>query len=155
MQLFQKRIHPFIWLILFVFTFAISSVSAAEKAGGAATEIQKPSHYLVATYFHNTFRCPTCHMIEEQSAAAIQKNFANELKNGTLVWRVINVDEPENKHYIQEYRMYTKHLIISEVKDGKEVRWKDLPDVWTFVRNQEKFEQYVTAEIKDWLKGLS
>ena len=152
MQLFQKRIYLFIWLILFMLAFIIPSVSAAEKAEGAATEIQKPSHYLVATYFHNTFRCPTCKKIEAFSAEAINNNFENELKNGTLVWRVINVDEPENEHFTKDYQLYSKHLIISEMKDGKEVRWKDLEKVWTNVRNEEKFEQYVTSEIKDWMK---
>ena len=153
MQFIQKRTYLFIWLFLFMLAFIIPIVSAAEKAQGAATEIQKPSHYLVATYFHNTFRCPTCHQIEEQSAEAIRDNFASELKNGTLVWRVINVDDPENQHYTKDYKLYTKHLIISEVKDGKEVRWKDLQNVWMLVHNQEKFEQYVVSEIKDWMKG--
>jgi hypothetical protein len=43
-------------------------------------------------------------------------------------------------------------LIVSEIKTGKEVRWKDLKDVWTLVNNDEKFENYVRTEISDWLK---
>jgi hypothetical protein len=146
--------YLFICLFFFVLAFIIPTVYAAEKTEGAATDTPKPSHYLVATYFHNTMRCPTCHKIENYSAESIQNNFAEELKNGTLVWRVINVDEPENNHYAKDYNLFTKHLIISEVKDGKEARWKDLPEVWTYVRNEEKFEQYVVSEIKDWMKGL-
>jgi hypothetical protein len=152
MHLILKRSYLFIWLIFIMLTSIVPIASAAEEAIGAATEIPKPSHYLVATYFHNTMRCPTCHKIENFSAEAVQNNFAEELKNGTLVWRVINVDEPENQHYTKDYKLYSKHLIISEVKDGKEARWKDLPDVWTYVRNEEKFEQYVVSEIKDWMK---
>jgi hypothetical protein len=152
MQFFQKQFNLFIWLIFFMFTCNIPIVPAAETVGGAATETPKPSHYFVATYFYTTMRCPTCHKIENYSAESIQNNFAEELKNGSLAWRVINVDEPENKHYIKDYNLYSKHLIISEFKDGKEARWKDLPDVWTYVRNEEKFEQYVTSEIKDWMK---
>jgi hypothetical protein len=154
MRLFQKQIYLFIRLIFFMLAFIIPNVSTAEKAEGATTETPKPSHYLVATYFHTTFRCPTCHKIENYSAEAIQNNFAEELKNGTLVWRVINVDEPENKHYTKDYNLFSKHLIISEIKDGKEIRWKDLEDVWTNVRSEEKFDQYVVSEIKDWMKGL-
>jgi hypothetical protein len=86
------------------------------------------------------------------SADAIRSNFSEALKNGTLVWRVINVDEPGNQHYNKDYQLYTKSLIISEVKDGKEIRWKNLEKVWTFVRDDQKFEQYVTSEIHDWLK---
>jgi hypothetical protein len=154
MFIYQKKLYLFLYLFLFILVFIIPTISAADKAEGAATETSKPSHYLVATYFHTTMRCPTCHKIENYSAEAIQNNFAEELKNGILVWRVINVDEPEYKHYTKDYNLYSKHLIISEVKDGKEIRWKDLEDVWTNVRNEEKFDQYVVSEIKDWMKGL-
>jgi hypothetical protein len=152
MKLIQKHMYSLVSFILVIFITAVPGVSAAEKAGDAAIKIQKPSQYLVATYFHNTFRCPTCHRIEELSSHVVKTSFADRLKTGSMVWRVINVDEPENKHYIQDYQLYSKHLIISEMKDGKEVRWKDLKGVWTYVRDDEKFENYVKTEINDWLK---
>ena len=151
MKLIQKQASIGFWLLLFMLALIISPV-AAEEAGEKATENPKPSHYLVATYFHNTFRCATCMHIEEYSAKAIKTNFADELKNGTLVWRVINLDEPENNHFNEDYKLYTKSLIISEINDGKEVRWKNLEKIWTHVRDEEKFEQYVKSEIQDWLK---
>jgi hypothetical protein len=152
MQLIQKRIARFVWLILLMAVSIMPTVAAAAQTGGTATEIPKPSHYVAATYFHNTFRCPTCHKIEELSAAAIRNNFANELKSGALLWRVINVDEPANQHYNTDYQLYTKSLIIAEIKDGKEVRWKNLEKVWTYVRDDAQFEHYVQSEIKDWIK---
>ncbi len=152
MEFFHKRFYLFFCLMLFICAFTLPAVSASENAEGAAKETPKPSHYLVATYFHTTMRCPTCHKIENYSAESIQNNFAEELKNGTLVWRAVNVDEPENQHFIKDYNLYSKHLIISEIKDGKEIRWKDLEKVWTNVRSEEKFEQYVVSEIKDWMK---
>lgn len=152
MRLIQKQNFFCICLIFLMSALFAPNVSAAGQAENAPAEIPKPSHYLVATYFHNTFRCPTCHKIEELSADAIRSNFSEALKNGTLVWRVINVDEPGNQHYNKDYQLYTKSLIISEVKDGKEIRWKNLEKVWTFVRDDQKFEQYVTSEIHDWLK---
>jgi len=152
MQLIQKRTSVFIWLFFFIFTLTATHVSAAKKVADTTKEIQKPARYLVVTYFHTTARCPTCHKIEELSDDAIKSNFGDELKSGTVVWQVINVDEPENKHYVQDYQLYSKHLIVSEIKDGQEVRWKDLKDIWTLVRNDEKFENYVKTEINDWLK---
>ena len=153
MQFVQKRTFVFIVMVCVLFAVAVSPVSAAEKTADKATEIQNPAQYLVVTYFHNTARCPTCHKIEELSDETIHLYFDQQLKSGKLVWRVINVDKPENKHFIQDYQLYSKHLIVSEVKDGKEVRWKDLKDIWTNVRDDEKFENYVKTEISDWLKG--
>ena len=147
MQWISKRIFVFTALIFFIYAFA-----AEDMAESTTKENQKPARYLVVTYFHTTFRCYTCHKIEEYANDAISSNFGNELKSGKLVWRIINVDEPENKHYIQDYRLYTKSLIVSEMRDGKEVRWKNLPKVWTLIRDKAKFDEYVKTDIKDWLR---
>ncbi len=149
MRFISKKSALCIFLISML-TFIFSAAAAAED--GPAADNQKPDHYMVATYFHNTVRCPTCHKIEELSAETIQNNFTEALKNGTLVWRVINVDESENQHYNQDYQLYTKSIIVSEVKDGKEIRWKNLDKIWTLVRDDQKFEEYVTSEVQDWLK---
>ena len=122
------------------------------KTETAKTEAPKPAHSIVVTYFHNTMRCPTCHKIEELSTQAIKFHFEKELSTGKLVFRVINVDEPANEHYNTDYQLYTKSLIVSEVRDGKEVRWKNLEKIWEFVRDEEQFDKYVHTEIADWLK---
>jgi hypothetical protein len=152
MQLIWKKASIFVWLMVFGFAFPFQGVFAEDAADSAATQIQKPFHYLVVTYFHTTLRCPTCHKIEEYSKDAVHFNFEDELKSGKLVWRVINVEEPEYKHFVKDYQLYSKHLIVSEIKDGKEVRWKDLKDVWRLVRDEVKFNDYVKTEINDWLK---
>lgn len=126
--------------------------TAGKTAQSTTNEIQPQPHHLVVTYFHTTSRCPTCYKIENSSGATIHSNFEDELQSGKLVWRVINVDKPLNKHFIKDYQLYSKHLIVSEVKDGKVVRWKDLKKIWMLVRNQNKFENYVKTEISDWLK---
>ena len=156
MQVIWKKTSVFICLMVFGFIFSLQGAVAQEPsenaAENAATEIQPASRHLVVTYFHTTFRCPTCHKIEELSTDAVKFNFGDESKSGKVVWRVINVEEPENKHFVDDYQLYSKHLIVSEMKDGKEARWKDLKDVWTHVRDDEKFESYVKTEISDWLK---
>jgi hypothetical protein len=151
MTWFHKHTYLFAWLFFFILFFA-NSIVFAEGINKPTTETPITAHYLVATYFYTTVRCPTCKNIEAYSAEAIQNNFSEELKNGSLVWRTVNTDEPENQHYSKDYQLYTKSLIISEVKDGKEVRWKNLEKIWTHIRDRQKFEQYVVSQINDWLK---
>jgi hypothetical protein len=151
MKQVKQHMLSLTFFILVLFVTALPGGSA-EEAGDAAAEIQKPAQYIVATYFYTTVRCPTCHKIEELSAQAVKLNFEEELKSGKVVWRVINVDEPENKHYNDDYQLYTKSLIISEMKDGKEIRWKNLEKIWVLVRDDEKFDAYVKDEMTDWLK---
>jgi hypothetical protein len=62
--------------------------------------------------FHSTSRCTTCRTIERYSKEAIDKYFVDELKNGILEFKPVNVDEPENRHYIQDYQLYTRSLVL-------------------------------------------
>jgi len=64
----------------------------------------------------------------------------------------VNVEEPENKHFIQDYQLVTRSLVLSLVSDGKEKKWKNLPDVWKLVRDKDKFFQYVKDEVEKLLK---
>lgn len=107
---------------------------------------------VVAYYFHGTFRCSTCRTIEQYSHDAIQTYFAKELGNGRLEFRPVNVEEPGNKHFIRDYRLVTRSLVLSLVSDGKETKWKNLPDVWKLVRDKDKFFQYVKDEVEIFLK---
>ena len=86
---------------------------------------------VIAYYFHGTFRCTTCRTIEKYSKEAIELYFAKEMKNGTLEFRPVNVEEPENRHYSQDYQLFSRALVLSLNKDGKEVKWKNLTEVWT------------------------
>lgn len=126
-------------------------VSAQETTPGAA-ETAKPDHYFVAYYFHTTFRCPACTKIEQWSEEAILTGYEEKLRNSTLQWHSINVDEPAHKHFINDYQLYTKTLILAEYKDGKQVRWKNLDQVWRLLRKKDKFIEYVRTEIDDWMK---
>jgi hypothetical protein len=146
-----KKSYIFICLMIFGSAFSLLGVFAQESAKSAANEIQPQPHHLVVTYFHTTFRCPTCYKIEEYSKDAVFFNFEDALKSGKVVWRVINVYEPANRHFIKDYQLYSKHLIVSEMKDGREVRWKDLKKVWYYVGDESRFNNYVKTEISNWL----
>lgn len=78
-----------------------------------AASPQPASHKVVAFYFHTNTRCSTCIKIEAYSHEAIEKGFPDELKNGTLELRVVNYEQPENRHFIQDYRLVSKSLILA------------------------------------------
>jgi hypothetical protein len=125
-----------------------------QKEEAPASQIAVTSHNakVIAYYLHGTFRCTTCRTIEQYSHDAIQTYFAKELGNGRLEFRPLNVEEPENKHFIQDYQLVTKSLVLSLVSDDKETKWKNLPDVWKLVGDKDKFFQYVKDEVEKFLK---
>lgn len=141
-----------------VYLLIIPAIMVIGRTGFCATPENTaikptPATTIVAYYFHTTFRCPTCHRIENWSHEAIQESFSDALKDGRLKWRVINIDEPQNRHFIKDYRLFTKSLVIVEEKNGRQVRWKNLNKVWEYVRDQGKFFNYVTSEIKAYLEN--
>ncbi len=107
---------------------------------------------IIAYYFHGNARCPTCHKMEQYTKEAIEENFKDELANGLLVVKTVNVEEKENEHFVNDYQLYTKALIISRVKNGKETQHKNLAKIWEYVRDKKKFFNYVTTEINNYLK---
>ena len=107
---------------------------------------------VVVYYFHGTFRCTTCRTIEKYSHDAIQQYFSKELGNGKLEFRPVNVDEPENHHFIKDYQLFSKSLVLSLVTDDKETKSKNLTDIWNLVSDKEKFFQYVKEEVEKFLK---
>jgi len=113
-----------------------------------------PQSKVVAYYFHGNFRCYTCYTMEQYSKEAIEANFKDALASGKLEFKVINVEERENEHFAQDYQLYTRSLVLSLVKDGKEVKSKNLTKIWEYVRNKQKFFDYVSEEIKNFLKEI-
>lgn len=106
---------------------------------------------IIAYYFHGTRRCTTCRNIEAYSKEAIETKFQKELESGKLEFHPINFDEEENQHFIKDYGLYTKSLIICDYEKGKQTKWKNLDKVWNHVRNKNDFLKYVQDEISAYL----
>jgi hypothetical protein len=126
---------------------ASSPASDSAKEGRHAPNSPK----VIAYYFHTTFRCSSCRKIEAYSHEAIESGFSKELKDGTLEWRVINVEESGNRHFVDDYRLFTKSLILVRLNNGKQKEWKNLMKVWELLRNKEAFVRYVQDELRSYL----
>ena len=123
-----------------------------EKAPLPLTEVKSQNSRVIAYYFHGTFRCSTCQTIEKYSHDAIYQYFPKELSTGKLEFKPVNVEEGETRHYIQDYQLFSKSLIIVLYKDDKQVKWKNLKEVWIHVGDKDKFFQYVKNEVEGFLK---
>lgn len=111
-----------------------------------------PSPRYVATYFYTNVRCPSCLTIERWTSETLRQEFADEIAGGVLLWRTVNLDGEGNFHYVKDYNLYTKSVILSEMTGGEEVRWKNLAKVWELLRNEAGFRRYVRAEVRDFME---
>ena len=131
---------------------AILAISVLLPASGMAGN-SSGSNQFIATYFLTNVRCPSCLTIERLTAETIQAEFAEELGAGLLEFRTINIDGDGNYHFVKDYQLYTKSVIISEEVKGEEVRWKNLPKVWELLGNEKKFRKYIKDEIATFMAG--
>jgi len=138
--------------LVYVVLIALILQTGETGAGDKETEMSSEKAKIVVSYFYTTYRCPSCETIEKWSHEAITDSFSEALKEGRLIWRAVNVDKPENKHFIKDYNLFTKSLIISEIRGEKEMKWKNMDKVWQLLRDQHKFFSYVTLGVKQYLE---
>ncbi len=106
---------------------------------------------VVAYYFHVTVRCATCRKIESYSREAIEQGFAKDLQDGRLEWRPVNVQLPENRHFIRDYQLFTRSLVVVKIRGGKQVEYRNLEKVWDLVGDKAGFLKYVQANVRAYL----
>jgi hypothetical protein len=126
----------------------------ATPAGTAEAVVDTAGpHRVLAYYFHTTQRCATCRKIEAYTAEAVTAGFPEELKDGRLVFQALNVDEKGNEHFVKDYKLFTKSVVIVDERTGKQVAWKNLPKVWELVGDKERFVRYIQEETRAYLSG--
>jgi len=103
----------------------------------------------VVYYFRTNVRCVKCKKFESYTQQVIDDQFSGQVKTGELEWKVVNVEEPGNEHFIDDYKLVTKSIILSEVKDGKETKYKNLDKIWVLVDDETAFKNYITNEITE------
>jgi len=115
--------------------------------------VTQPDH-VVVYYFHTNFRCTNCHNMETWTKEVVDNDFKAEQASGKIVLKIINTETKGNEHYMTDYNLYTKSVVLSLLKDGKQVKFTNLAKVWDFLRNSAKFKAYIKEEIANYLKEL-
>ena len=129
-------------------------VPAAEVSPGEPPAAAAREHKVVAYYFHNTQRCVTCLKIERLAEEALRGQFAAAFEKGELEWRAVNMEEPPNEHFVQDYQLVTSSLVLVDLHDGEERDWTNMEKVWQFVHDDEAaFKQYVVEQAREYLES--
>jgi hypothetical protein len=103
-------------------------------------------------YFYGDKRCVTCKKLEGYAKEALDAYFSQQLASGEVVWKPLNTDLPENKHFVKDYELVTKSVVLSKNKDGKEVIWQNLDKIWDKVRDKDDYLSYIKENVTEILK---
>lgn len=116
-------------LLLFTLLFAFSNITfAADKVN--------------VYYFYGKPRCTTCMKIENYTKSAVAS-----MNDKDVVFKGVDMDNPDNGAMLKKYNLFTKSVIISKIKNGRE-QWKNLDKIFLKVRNEQDFKNYIITEIK-------
>jgi hypothetical protein len=127
-------------------TGAVAVAPQKPKAPTAVGAAPAASAGILVYYFHATTRCATCRTIEAYAHETVASKFASDLEARRLEWQAVNVDEPANRHFIRDFQLYTRSVVVVDAKNPK--RYKVLDRVWQLVRNKAAFQSYVEQEIR-------
>ena len=97
--------------------------------------------------FHTTNRCYSCTTIGRYTEETVEEFFQPELRNGTIEFREVNIDLPENKELAKKFQVTGSSLFfnsIIEVEDNIEEDTR----VWRLVSNEKVFKNYILNKIK-------
>lgn len=106
---------------------------------------------VVMTYFLIGTRCVSCKKIEALARATAERDFAAELSSKQLIFRVIDTGEPANRHYMDDYKLTSKTVVISRRESGRETAWKDMEKVWDLLDDPPAYHAYLGAQIREYL----
>lgn len=132
---------------------AMLAISLLLPAAGFA-ERSQPERKVVAYYFYSNFRCPSCLTIEKLIENTLRSEFAGELFAGLLQWNPVNIQEEGNGHFVDDFRLYSKAVVLVSEEGGRAVKWKNLEKIWVFLGREDEFERYIKQEVARFLREL-
>lgn len=71
-------------------------------------------------YFHGKQRCVTCRAIEQLTNEVLEATFRNQIDKGAVVYKVIDISDPQNEAIADKYEVTWSSLYINGWKGGKE-----------------------------------
>jgi hypothetical protein len=124
------------------------AVQPAAKAPAFAGKKTADARLAVVYYFYTDTRCSSCKTIEEYTRAAVEKNFTAGYKGWAVVFKGVNVDEEPGKHFVQDYWLNSKSVVVQKFSGDKALQWGKLEKVWQLLDDKDAFINYITAETR-------
>jgi hypothetical protein len=151
---FLTKITLLVFISFSIFYFIYKEMGASNNGDGKKSEAKAQSSDkdgIYAYYFHGTKRCYSCHVMQGYIEDVIGKEFKDEVENGELSWAVLNVQTPQNNHFIQDFQLTSISMILAKKVDGKIKEWKNLDKVWQLLKDKNGFYSYIKSEIDSFL----
>jgi hypothetical protein len=105
---------------------------------------------LEVVYFHRPQRCSGCIYAETGTRHTLENYFADEMANGTIVFKAINLGDKANATIVEHYGAYTSSLFINSIKGGVE-HIEEVTEIWFLLGKDSEFADLVKSKIDYYL----
>jgi len=121
-----------LFALLFVALFGLLTAFDSSAQTPAQSRPSATATRIDVIDFHTDHRCKTCLTIEGLTKEVLNSTFAPQLKNGTLTFRLVNVDDKANAKVAEDFGAYGTALFLHVHKNGKAEKI-DLTE-WAFMK---------------------
>jgi hypothetical protein len=130
-----------------------ATAEAASASGVAATTSQAATatDRVVVYYFHGKARCRTCLGIQASIEKTIAERFGAETASSALSFQEVNIDAPENKHFIQEFNLSSSSMVVTANKGKSMLKWENCDKVWEHAHDPIALADYTEKQIRTYL----
>lgn len=130
------------------------AVTEEGSSEAAVPREEQWSEQIIAYYFFGNQRCPTCMNIEAYTQESLFSNFKDELDSKLIVWKPVNVETTGNEHFVNDFQLDMKMVVLAIMEDGELKTWKKLKDVWPLSGDRGAFLDYIKTETEAYLKDI-
>ena len=117
-------------LFLIAISLLLFSCSGKPKTENKQ-EVSAQGDRVEVIYFHGKQRCVTCRAIEQLTNEVLEATFKNQIDKGAVVYKVIDISDPQNEAITDKYEVTWSSLYINGWKGGKETaNAKGSPDIF-------------------------
>ena len=151
----MKKAFYFFLLAIFLFTITgcnktTNNVNNNNDYSNLMSTTNQSADKLEVYYFHRTARCYSCRIIEQYVREVMEQKYGEEIKNGVIDFRELNVELPENREVARKFQASGSSLFINRIINERNNIEQDV-NVWRLLRSEDQFKGYLEEKINSYL----
>jgi|GEM_PF-1538650 len=134
---------------------AYMSSAASGVSGNSsiqAQSLQANGTRLTLIKFHGSAQCVSCTNLGKFANSTLEKNFQEELADGSVKYLDINAETDTANPYVKKYQPTHASLYLLTEGAGGE-KFEELAEAWYYAGDEAKYVQYLSSVIAGRLGG--
>ena len=140
--------------IILSLVISLLLVSCNGNAQNKVTDTQLKANTIEVFDFHTTNRCVTCKSIESNTQYTLETFFADELKEGKITFKVVNIDEDENYELAKKFKASGTSLFLNVITPEKEKQIDLTAFAFTYGKKKDDFSGRLKNKLEKQLEKL-